>query len=323
MKFSFIIPVYNTGHLVEKCISSIISSGIEDYEIICINDGSSDNSWSILQRIKKKYDFLKIFTKSNGGLSDTRNLGMKLAQGEYLMFLDSDDWVDGKELKQLSNSCNSDLEIVHGNFVFSYNNGSTISNKSQIQMTGSGQEILIAALLQDKFSMPVCINFYKLSFLKKFSLEFKKGIYHEDEEFNLRAFSYAKKMISTNIYFYYYLQHTNSITNNDNNIQKRLQDIQLIYKELNIFLDSKLHITNNYRQMCKTYLSFVLILGYAKIKDKKIAFEFKKIIKSMKIYKNISSPIFMYRLSKLFLVISPDIFLNLFRYYFQFRNKKI
>ncbi|EOU2021355.1 glycosyltransferase family 2 protein, partial [Clostridium perfringens] len=91
MKISIIVPVYNVENYLEKCIDSILSQSYKNIELILINDGSLDKSGEICDRYKS--DNVKIIHKKNTGLSETRNLGIKASTGEYLMFVDSDDWI--------------------------------------------------------------------------------------------------------------------------------------------------------------------------------------------------------------------------------------
>ena len=93
MKFSIIIPVYNREHIVRRCIDSVLVQSSSDYEILIIDDGSTDSTWSVLSEYESNNDCVKIFHKDNGGVSSARNLGLVNANGEYIVFLDSDDWV--------------------------------------------------------------------------------------------------------------------------------------------------------------------------------------------------------------------------------------
>ena len=93
-KISVIVPVYNVEKYLARCLDSIINQTLADIEIICINDGSTDNSLEILNDYAKKDSRIKIIDQTNAGLSCARNAGMQIAQGEYIGFVDSDDWID-------------------------------------------------------------------------------------------------------------------------------------------------------------------------------------------------------------------------------------
>ena len=93
IKISVIVPVYNVENYLIKCLESLVYQTLKDIELICVNDGSTDGSLSILEDYQKRFSQVKVYTKSNGGLSDARNYGLKHAVGEYIAFVDSDDYV--------------------------------------------------------------------------------------------------------------------------------------------------------------------------------------------------------------------------------------
>ena len=102
MTFSVIVPVYNVEKYLAKCLDSILAQTYSDFEIIVVNDGSPDNSQQIIDEYAKNYpDKIKPFIKANGGLSDARNFGVEKASGEYLLFVDSDDYIAEKLLENL------------------------------------------------------------------------------------------------------------------------------------------------------------------------------------------------------------------------------
>ncbi|MFJ1472963.1 glycosyltransferase family 2 protein [Capnocytophaga cynodegmi] len=121
MKFSIIIPVYNVEKYLPECVNSVLSQDFLDYEVILVNDGSTDNSGNICNEYAKKHSNIKVIHKENGGLSDARNFGIKKAKGEYLMFLDSDDFWKGtnilSDLSQIIERENTDL-ILFGHTQF-------------------------------------------------------------------------------------------------------------------------------------------------------------------------------------------------------------
>ena len=101
-KISVIVPIYNVEKYLAKCLDTILAQTFSDIEIICVNDGSTDNSRKILSEYAKKDSRIKIVDKKNGGLSSARNAGMKVAQGEFISFIDSDDWIDETLLSKSS-----------------------------------------------------------------------------------------------------------------------------------------------------------------------------------------------------------------------------
>ena len=94
MKVSVIIPVYNVEKYLCKCLDSVVNQTLRDIEIICVDDGSTDSSWEILKEYAQRDDRIKLIHKENGGLSSARNVAMQVAKGDYIGFIDSDDWID-------------------------------------------------------------------------------------------------------------------------------------------------------------------------------------------------------------------------------------
>ena len=112
MKISVIIPVYNAEKFLHKCLESVLNQTFRDYEIILVNDGSKDNSGAICDEYAAKYDFIRAFHKENGGASSARNYGMKLAQGEYINFVDADDWMELDMYEKLVNAAGDGVDLV-------------------------------------------------------------------------------------------------------------------------------------------------------------------------------------------------------------------
>ena len=113
-KISVIVPVYNVENYLRQCLDSIIAQTFSDIEIICVNDGSEDSSRAILETYSQKDNRIKIIDKENGGLSSARNAGMKIAEGEFISFIDSDDWVNSEMLEKLYKNImalNTDISI--------------------------------------------------------------------------------------------------------------------------------------------------------------------------------------------------------------------
>ena len=128
-KISIIIPVYNVEQYIKNCLESVINQTYDNWEIILIDDGSTDNSKAIYENIAIKNDKIKIFKQTNKGVSAARNLGIEKAQGDYIVFLDADDWIEKKFLERMLEVIeNEDADIVQCNFYYA-NNRSNIERK--------------------------------------------------------------------------------------------------------------------------------------------------------------------------------------------------
>ena len=118
---SIIIPIYNVQDYLKKCLDSLYLQTRPDYEIILVNDGSTDNSLSICKEYKEKYPDTILIDKHNGGLSDARNTGVAVATGRYIYFLDSDDWLAPNAIRPLYDmAINKNCEVVQGGFLYAY-----------------------------------------------------------------------------------------------------------------------------------------------------------------------------------------------------------
>ena len=210
---SIIVPVFNTEKYLKKCLESLINQSLKDIEILCVNDGSTDNSLAILEEYRNKDSRIKIFNQENKKQGAARNLGQKNATGEYIGFVDSDDWVDLNYFEKLYNSAKeNDADIALATNV-RIGNGKT---KKRLEII----EQQIAISLDDKFSLtkqaknPCPTNkIYKTSLLNDNNITWPENVYCEDKIFFFFSVYFANKIVSVpNIYYYYY-RNPNSTVN--------------------------------------------------------------------------------------------------------------
>ena len=204
IKVSVIVPVYNVESYLEKCLDSLVNQTLKDIEIIVVNDGSPDNSQEIIDNYAKKYKQIKAYVKENGGLSDARNYGIKKATGEYIIFIDSDDYVKENMLEIMyQKALNDNLDIVVCNSINVYENGNMIEIKSNRNYSNSPIKNYLV-------SPPMaCIRLYNRTLFDK--IQFKKGIYYEDLELTPKLVKYTQKISFIDEGLYYYYQRTGSI----------------------------------------------------------------------------------------------------------------
>ena len=212
---SLIIPCYNAGFSLEKCLKSVIEQDYPTLEIIIIDDGSTDNSSKIYEEFQRKYQRIKIIKQENAGVANARNKGIKSANGEYLCFVDSDDWVEKNycsELYRLLISENADISIIEA----SYENldGEVIFQKpTSSEKVFDGNRALVL-LLEDKVlqSHPWG-KLYKVSFLK--NINFPENLKcFEDYSTLFKVFDKAIKVVKSNEKLYHYIQHDDSLSHN-------------------------------------------------------------------------------------------------------------
>ncbi len=241
-KVSVIVPVYNVEEYLEECLDSIINQTLKDIEIICVNDGSTDGSKTILETYQKKDPRIKIITKENGGLGMARNVGMKEAQGDYLGFVDSDDWIDVKMFEVLYDLAKKfDTDITLCNLqVFNQVTG-LFSQPEWFQLPiNSNYEGLCFSweeIIEVGFEIfPGSVNkIYKQDFLLKNSLEFPTNIYYEDVLFTFSCLIAARKINFTRNPFYTYRYFRAGAITMDKG--KKQFDIFIVLEQLQITIE--------------------------------------------------------------------------------------
>lgn len=240
MKFSIIIPVYNVEAYLIECLDSALNQTFEDWEAICVNDGSTDNSGTILEEYGHKDGRFKIVNQPNGGLSAARNTGLKTATGEYVLFLDSDDWLEGNALERVSESLtDEDLLCFSGRRYFEKEGKHHEADQLKAFTYTTGVDYYNENALQPRDFAFECVvlRAYKRSFLMDNHLWFKVGIFHEDDLYTPIACFYAKKVRQVTACLYNYRVRANSITTTSN--VKRLRDYLEIANSLATFFLSK------------------------------------------------------------------------------------
>jgi len=235
IKFSIIIPVYNVAPYLKQCIDSILSQTYCCFETIFVNDGSTDGSMAILEEYQRKYPQITIISQANKGLSAARNAGIQAAKGDYIFFLDSDDWIEPDTLKILAEKQRGeDMVCFNGRRYFE--DGSTEKPDSGIEeIQLSGWEYYNKyALVSRKFHF-VCtvLRLYRREYLLENKLFFEEGIYHEDNLFTPLACYYAQTVKVIPYCLYIYRIRKGSITQTLN--VQRLFDMITVANKLSEF----------------------------------------------------------------------------------------
>ncbi|MED4224252.1 glycosyltransferase [Neobacillus cucumis] len=205
---SVILPVYNVEQYLEDCLNSLLAQTFKDFELIAVNDGSTDNSLSILSEYKSKFKYYELISHENRGLSEARNSGLKHVDGKYIYFLDSDDYLlpnTFENLVKMAEEHSLDLikfdanpfSEIQGNFKMSNYDTSNVLNENTLY---SKDEYLKA--VKRRFMPPVWLYFIKSSIIMDNKLTFKKGILHEDELFTVQLLKHCNRiMYDSNKYF--------------------------------------------------------------------------------------------------------------------------
>ena len=215
IKFSVIVPVYNVEQYLEQCLESLQAQNYGDYEVICVNDGSTDSSREILTAWEPRMPQMRVIDRENGGLSAARNTGLKATKGDYVLFVDSDDWVEPNFLECL----NSSLITHHSSLTpldmicFACQRTDNEATDSLHREQTSGWDYYNRHALEARVVPFVCVwqRCYRREFLMNNNLWFREGILHEDNEFTPRVCLKAKSIKVIPDVLYNYRVRPNSI----------------------------------------------------------------------------------------------------------------
>jgi len=218
MKLSVIVPVYNTGKYLPKCLDSILNQSLKDIEIIVVNDESPDNSVEIIEKYRKKYkDKIVFIDKKNGGQGSARNVGIKKARGEYIGFVDSDDFIEPTMYEEMYNTAiknNSDIVICNLSDYYEKSN-----NKKDVFLNLNNNPSINEAIIK---SVPSVVNkIYRKELLQESNIVFDETIWYEDLPYSMQIIVNAKKISFVEKPFYNYF-HRNISTMHNKNIEKNL-----------------------------------------------------------------------------------------------------
>lgn len=267
-KVSVIVPVYNVEAYLERCLNSLVNQTLQDIEIIVVDDGSTDGSSDIIQTFVNKYGNIRSFQKKNGGLSDARNYGVRQATGEYIGFVDSDDYVEENMYEILYYKAKSEQsQIVECNLRHTYDNfedieiGKKITDKKEMLMFGRSV---------------VWNKIYRRSWLLETNVIFSKGLIYEDVEYFLKLIPYITSYSYVDPALVHYVQRSSSINNmscsKTLDIIRILTNISTFYKEHGFYEEYESSIEFFYIRilLCS---SFTRMCRIPKAIDRKMALE--------------------------------------------------
>ncbi len=266
MKVSVIVPVYNVEPYLDKCLNTLVNQTLKKIEIIIVNDGSKDNSEKIIEKYLKKYpEKIKYIKKANGGLSSARNEGLKYASGEYIGFVDSDDYVSLNTFNLMYKKAkekNFDLVVCNLNYVY--------ESKTKMVSAGLDKDLENEDEVKKNivFLYPAVWNkLYKKEILD--SLKFKEGIWYEDVEFNFRVYPRVKSIGYVDKPLIQYVQRESSISKT---IDKRLfnyidnfNGLIRYYQDNNLY--NKYYFELEYSYVRYLYATFIKQLSYTNDKE--------------------------------------------------------
>lgn len=232
IKISVIVPVYNREKLLKRCLDSIINQTLKEIEIIVVNDGSTDNSEEIIKSYKDSR--IVHISKNNEGISVARNTGINMAQGEYISFIDSDDWIDLDFLEKLYNSAqkyNADLAVAGIIRIQKFHKKFHLKFRDEVLTNDLNKKFELCEVPNKSY---VWNKIYKTSKLKEFNLDFEPQIIYEDVIFTPKVLYYFNKLVTVPDTYYYYWRSTNSLVKQRS--QKARMDSIYAHKIANDFI---------------------------------------------------------------------------------------
>lgn len=236
---SVVVPVYKVEQYLKKCVESIINQTYKNLEIILVDDGSPDDCGKICEEFAIKDDRIKVLHKTNGGLSDARNFGLSIAKGEYICFVDSDDFVNEYYVeKMLESALKNNSDICACNFEYFNGNGKTWIRKEKDEKVYSSSEAIKDIFgLEQNTEVMVWNKLYKRSLFVDNNIKYPVGRIHEDNFTTYKLYDKANNISLINDKLYYYLQRGNSIMSTFN--QKRFDILIAVDETKEYFKDKR------------------------------------------------------------------------------------
>ena len=292
MFVSIIVPVYNVEQYLKECIESILAQTWKNFEVILVDDGSTDSSGKICDEYSQKKEFISVIHKKNGGLSSARNAGIDVAQGDYLAFIDSDDVVHPRYLSELVAIVKKEkADLAACNFCV----GSLCrwKNFSEVKYDIRCNEDVLKKMNDNDVVVTVAWNkLYHAKFFREYGLRYPVGKIHEDMFLTPQILYYTKKMVITNEQLYFYRQRENSIMNSSFSI-KQLDALDAIEFRIELFqhwnkqylqaseYESYIRKSNELYKKMKEEETDLYIEAQERIKTKMKDFRYKKSIFNM------------------------------------------
>lgn len=206
--FSIIIPAYNAEKTIERCIMSVQAQSFNNYEILIINDGSKDNTLSVIQNIASSDSRIKVFDKDNGGVSSARNLGIDNSQGEYILFIDADDEIEPNYLLSFTQDVNKKADLIIQGAILEKNDQQNIcAPTSQLTLQNNAEKAkFIKEHLSSNFLSTICSKAFKRELLNCYNIRFSQDLHIGEDTifvFNSIMHAYIIEVQTTALYRYF------------------------------------------------------------------------------------------------------------------------
>lgn len=266
IKYSFIVPVYNTEKYLKKCLDSLVNQTYKDFEIIVVNDGSTDKSSNIISKYQKKYKNIIVIDKENEGLSMARNRGVQKSSGKYIIFVDSDDYVSNKLLEEVDKKID-DSDILRFQIATEDEEYTKINEYHEEEFESMCGYDAFKYLSSYHFVEPAWCYVIRKNYYIENKFSFKKGVYHEDFGLIPYVIYKARKVKSIDYIGYHYVQRNGSIMNNNDykKTVKKAFDMLEQYKTMRLFAKN-INRKNNLDDYFLSYISNSVIVKARELK---------------------------------------------------------
>lgn len=269
IKVSIVIPVYNVDKYLHKCLDCIANQSLKEIEVICVNDGSTDMSLSILENYAKKDKRFIVFNQQNQGAGQSRNNGLNYATGEYLLFMDADDWIDKRFCEELYNAAKAgkaDIVETTKSYNFYTNGHQELFNKRKMIGFVANGNYFRRDVVWDKL--------FRADFVRKNNILFSNGLCHNDAFFTLQSLYYSNKIVKVDTAIYYHNKGNENSIRHTKTDKKLLSQLDMFIIEID-FINSHYFSYDEYKHNYhKLYKTAKRKYKYIKAVDAKI--EYKK-----------------------------------------------
>lgn len=268
---SVVVPMYNCATYLRKCLDCLINQTLKEIEIICVNDGSPDNSLDIAKEYQNKDKRIIIITQKNKGLSEARNVGMKKVTSSYVMFCDSDDFYDLDMCEKMYYSISeNNVDLVCCGIKPIYEGDVSLKESDEkyykIKFLGK-QKVSSEHFFNTDVS--VCNKIFKIDLIKKHHVFFPKGLFYEDAPFFFKYMSVAKSVFFRNEYLYNYIRHSGSIMDATKKKTLKAVDHIKVMEDVYLFLVKKRLLSKWKKEFLDLYINYFLFSERNIPKDQK------------------------------------------------------
>lgn len=308
MKFSIIVPVYNVEKYIKDCLDSILNQSYDNFEVIVVNDGSTDKSKEIVEQYKDKK--IKLYNKENTGVADTRNFGINQCTGEYFIFVDSDDTINKDLLITLKNVLDKEkVDLVKYQIQMIYSDGNIKYDEPETFEKINGEKAFSILLKNDLFVSPVTYA-YNLEYFKKNRYEYLVGRVYEDFGLTPIIVVNAQSVKCIDFIGYnYYVRENSIMTSSKKKMESRNRDSIDQFDRLMEMIDD-INVSNETRNLFKSYISNGMINRTQEM-DGIILKEYIKKLKARKLYKYLIDDTLIRKIKKYIFKYAPYLYIKL------------